>query len=482
MKHCSRLFYALLFCVLTLAMLYGAAELLRDRETTLASFYSEDPGSVDMVVVGSSHVNSGVIPSLFWERCNLSACNVYSWAQPMWTAYHYIVESIRQQDPDIVLLDMYGMTYGNSYIMPQEIDRINYETSFNLDISLNYLALIRTAEHVGLDLRPWEDFLNLPRYHTRWKGLDRRMFTYDPHDSRDFLKGYGISYAVQPQTCPAYTVSQSVEPYEFCVEYLDRIVALCEKKQVQLVFTMLPYVYNEVEAGIDLWIEQYAAQHGIPYISYIGKDAQAPGLDWQTDLQDNAHLNYAGARKVTEDLARRLGEMFPAREPQQNPCRARLDEDLEKYRRVPLAGEVMAQDDLQRYLETVLADENYTLYLVNNDSAATATLQAALREQGVSGQDGVFCAVLNAGHSSAGAWELTADLFDEPGTVRFAVEETGAQIYLNGVAVIAPDADLKAVLYDTVLGRPLETVALDDETGLLVHKEFSSDILGLFRQ
>ena len=66
MEKYKKLIGSLLFAVITLAMLYGTANLLRDRETTLADLYSAQEGSIDMVIVGSSHVNNGVIPNIFW--------------------------------------------------------------------------------------------------------------------------------------------------------------------------------------------------------------------------------------------------------------------------------------------------------------------------------------------------------------------------------------------------------------------------------
>ena len=181
-------------------MLYGTANLLRDRETTLADLYSEEKGSIDMVIVGSSHVNNGIIPNIFWEENGISATNAYSWAQPTWTAYYYIREALRVQDPDIVILDLYGMTYGNSYIMPEEIDRINYENSFNIDMNLNFLGLIRTSEKVGLDLRYYEDFLNLPRYHTRWKDLDSEDADLRSPQRPGFPQGVWVVLSGRPRS------------------------------------------------------------------------------------------------------------------------------------------------------------------------------------------------------------------------------------------------------------------------------------------
>ena len=481
MEKYKKIIGSVLFLVITLAMLYGTANLLRDRETTLADLYSAPKGSIDMVVVGSSHVNNGIIPNIFWEENGISATNVYSWAQPTWTAYHYIREALGKQDPDIVILDLYCMTYGNSYIMPEEIDRINYENSFNIDMNLNFLSLIWTSEKVGLDLRNYEDFLNLPRYHTRWKDLDWKMLTYDPHNDRDFLKGYGLSYQAQAQQQPDYQSDERVVPYEFCVEYLDKIVELCEKKEVTLIFTMIPYIYNETEVKIDNWLEDYAQEHGIPYLSYIGEEAQELDLDYQTDFRDNGHLNLYGAQKVTQSLSRFLKENYPDYEKQDNPCAALFDEDYLKYQRVLQANKVMAENDLDRYLEQVFADSGYTLYLVNDGSPVTQQLEQALARAGFDQKDCTqLCARLNAESSEFGINRIETELFGKAGSVRFEFGEN-VQILLNDYPAISIDSSFKAVLYDTVLDRPLETIAYDAQSGTLAHKEFSTDIIGLFQ-
>ncbi len=483
MRKYKRLFFSLLFCAITFAMLYGTANILRDRETTLSSFYSEPSGSVDMIIVGSSHVNNGVIPNVFWQESERSACNVYSWAQPMWTAYHYIIEAFSEQDVELVVLDMYGMTYGNSYMVPQEIDRVNYQTSFNIDMNLNYLSLIQTAEHVGIDLRPYEEFLNLPRYHARWKNLDARMLTYDPHNAKDFLKGYGISYQSVPQQQPSFAVTEPYVPYEYCVEYLDKIVQLCEKKNVDLIFTMVPYIYNETEAGIDLWIEQYAAEHGIPYISYIGNSADAIELDYSTDFQDNAHLNYYGAQKVSTHLAQFVKQRYPDYQKQQNPHCEQLDEDYQKYQRILLANDVMVESDLQTYLTMVLQDENYLLYLANNEPALAPVLSKAWQGYGEQPNNiEQFCGVISKQQADFDQTLLDVQLFGEKGTVSFDLNDENVIIKLNDTAVISQESTFKAVLYDTILDRPLETVAFDAQTGTLLHKEFSSDIIDLFKK
>ena len=482
MKNYKKIIGSVIFCLLTFAMLYGAANLLRDRETTLSALYSEEKDSVDMVIVGSSHVNNGIIPNIFWQENHIAAVNVYSWAQPTWTAYYYIREALEEQQPDIVLLDLYCMTYGNSYIMPEEIDRINYANSFNIDMNLNYLGLIRTSEKVGLDLRPYEEFLNLPRYHTRWKELNWKMISYNPHKNRDFLKGYGLSYQSQAQQQPLYESEERVVPYEYCVEYLDKIVALCEKEGVDLIFTMIPYVYNETEVKIDNWLTDYAEEHAIPYISYIGDAKQEVALDYATDFSDNGHLNWYGAQKITNHLSGVLKQSYPDYKKEDHPNWELLDEDYQKYLRVLEANQLMAENDLGDYLEQVLQDENYTLYLINDNSALTQTLEQALSRNGIAVENPArLCMVLNANGSQEGQTKIESQLFTRTGSVEFAFEEDEVQILLNDYPVISVASKFKAVLYDSVLQRPLETIAYDEENDVLAHKEFSSDIIELFK-
>ncbi len=483
MKKYKTLLECIVFSLITLAMLCGVNWLLRDRETTLSNVYSEEKNSIDMILVGSSHINNGSIPSIFWQENGLSAENVYSWAQPTWTAYHYVREAMKNQDLQLVVVDMYCMMYGHGTSVPTEVDKTNYATAFNLKPSINFLQLIRTSEQVGIDLRQYEDFLNLPRYHTRWKMLNEKMFTYDPSNDHDFLKGYGITYSCKEQQRMVFDTQVQKEPYEFCVEYLDKIVRLCRRKNVELVLTMMPYVCTETEIEIDNWIREYAQQQGIPYISYIGREADRVDLDYSRDFQDATHLNYYGAQKITMDLSAFIKEQYPDMKSRALAHRDSIQADYQKYLRVLTANELMVETDVSRYLSAALADENYVVYLANDHSAVSEKVGNVLAQHGVTVQDVQhFSAVLQKESCLTGQNEVQQTLFGKPGSVQFELDGQNVEILLNGVAVYSIPSDFKAVLYDTVLDRPLETVAYNAQTGLLEHKEFSSDIIGLFQK
>ncbi len=480
MKKYRQLIYSLLFIILTFGLLFTVSNFLRDRQTTLSAMYSEEDETLDVIIVGSSHVNNGYMPSILWQENNISACNVYSWSQPMWTSYHYIKETLKTQSPKVIVLEMYGMMYGHSYIQPAEIDKTNYATSFNIDIGLNYLQLIQTAENVGIELTPYEEFLNLPRYHTRWKMLFE-LDLYNPHQDKDFLKGYGITFQNNESLQdPNIKTDVSFTPYEFSVEYIEKIVQLCEDEDIQLIFTLVPYVYNQREVEISNWIENFANENGIEFLNYISTDAQRIGFDYQKDLSDMGHLNYYGAKKVTDDLSDVLDDYLSLQK-EDNKDYVSLDNDFSKYSRVVKANDIMTTNDLNEYL-TLALNEDYTLFIANSGIELNEDIYEILLNEGLdfTNSKSNFTAALNVDNENiANPYDIQFNLFGSPGDVEFNILDEDAKILLNSVEVISNESNFKMVLYDNVLERPLETVVLID--GYLSHKEFTSDIIDLFK-
>ena len=125
------------------------------------------------------------------------------------------------------------------------------------------------------------------------------------------------------------------------------------------------------------------------------------------------------------NLSAFLKERYPDYRKKDNPCAALLDEDYLKYQRVLQANKIMAESDLGQYLDQVLADSGYTLYLINDGSALTDQLAQALERAGIGQEDCTrLCARLNASSDvykrqqggTAAALDLCADVLqaDQP--------------------------------------------------------------------
>lgn len=470
------------FALVAFALISGVSYALADRETTFAATYSEPDNSVDVMIVGSSHVNSGYIPSMLWDKNNLSAVNTFSWSQPMWVSYHYIVEGLKTQSPDYIVLEMYGMVYGHSYIMPQEIDKTSYNNSFNLDPSWNRWQLIKTSEFCGLDLRNAQDFLYISRYHTRWKDFDWSYLSYNPHKQHDYLKGYGYLTAKAGVETPVVDIaSEELVPYEYCVEYLDKIVNLCEKENINLIFTLTPYVYASEETGVLNWLERYSAEKGIPFFNYLyGEDCERIGFDYSLDLADTGHCNYYGAVKITADLCNYLDSVgASAATKEEHPHYRMLAEDYSKFERVPALNEIIGNQELSQWLKAAVNDDKVSL-LVNTDDAGqdiVDNINSGLADADISVSDNDSI-IISAGKSLAVTGKTDFAMFGNSGSAEFA--QDSAEIYLNGTAVPGDDStEMKIVLFDNILQRPVMSVWIEDDR--MKTKEFTSDILDNYK-
>ncbi len=399
--------------------------------------------------------------------------NAYSWSQPTWVGYHYILEALKTQSPQYIVLEAYGMLYGHSYIMPEEIDRTNYNNSFNLDMSINRLRLIATSKRCGLDLRDPKDFLYLPRYHSRWKDFDISELSYDPHDMHDFLKGYNFMTGAEGFETPQVEIaSEILVPYEYCVEYLDRIVDLCREKDIKLILTLTPYIYDSEETGVINWLEEYCRQREIPFFNYLyGEDCERSGFDYSTDLADRGHCNYSGAEKITMDLSAFLHRDGADKDKRQHPYRDMLEDDWRHYVRVGKLNEIMSVTDISEWLKVALADENVTVMFNRSGNAyAFEEIDYSLGKWGIIGQEATE---MNGG-------SFTTRIFDTDGTVTFA--EQGGNIEINGTRIPGPEeAAARLVLYDKVLGRPVQSVWIDSN-GNMDSREFTSDVLARYRK
>lgn len=432
------------FLLLTLLLLQTLSNLLRDKETTLASLYSEPNHTVEVFFVGSSHVNSALMPGVLAQEYGISAHNVFSWSQPMWISYHYIKEAMKTQRPKVVVLDLYGMLYGNGDEQPQETDRVSYLSSFTIDPGLNYLEMIGTVAKCGIDLRNPADFLNLVRFHSRWKTITAQNFTYSAHRQPSFLKGYGFQTQIMPAAAPAYPAGgPSKVPYEYCVEYLDKIVHLSQKEGFQLVFSLTPFTFGDHQMPYFRWMEDYAAKKNIPLINYCdSRTAQAAGLNWATDMADASHTNYQGALKITRHLGAYLQEKydFSPVSPQQKADAAALYRVMDIYQAY--------NSGPAGFLTWAQQHTGATIYALGTAGPLSPQTQEILAQLGFQAQA-----------DFAGQWG------PHP-----AQALTPAALQLNGRQFAPAPGGLLLVYYDELLARPVYQFTLTPEGNLLMEE------------
>ena len=101
---------------LVLALVYGAVDTVLKIKTydmhTLHALNQMEEGTVDVVIVGSSHAGLNIDNRQIWYDTGIATYNAWSGMQPIWNSYYFLKECIAAQKPKIALVDVYlaGMT------------------------------------------------------------------------------------------------------------------------------------------------------------------------------------------------------------------------------------------------------------------------------------------------------------------------------------------------------------------------------------
>ena len=109
-------------------------------------------------------------------------------------------------------------------------------------------------------------------------------------------------------------VTEATEIPENSMEYLEKIIQLCQENGAEFVMFAIPYGIETDQArydrrqGINLTLETYLEEQGIPFLFYQ-KDIDA-GIDFSTDFRDKTHLNTYGAEKISSHLGKWLRETY----------------------------------------------------------------------------------------------------------------------------------------------------------------------------
>lgn len=288
--------------------LYLLSELLMPKYMTdivegalIAEYYKEDKEH-DVVFIGDCEVYENFIPAVLWEEYGINSYIRGSAQQLIWQSYYLMEETFKYETPDVVIFNVLSLKYNE----PQK-EAYNRMTLDGMKWSASKAASIRAS------MMPDEQFLDyvfpILRYHSRITELTEEDFKYWFHREPVSFNGYYMRVDVKPAV--DVPEGKKLGDYNFgaeAVKYLDKMVALCEEKGVELVLvkapSLYPYWYDEWEVQM----EEYAEKHGLKYINFLELIEEC-GLDFNTDTYDaGLHLNLAGAKKTSRYLGEYLTE------------------------------------------------------------------------------------------------------------------------------------------------------------------------------
>lgn len=286
----------------------------------MQGLYELNEGSLDVVVLGSSHAFVNINPMVLFKEYGITAYDACGGNAPMWNSYYNLVEVLKYQTPKVVVLEGYGLVNDYEYISHEGVispAMIAYNV-FGLRPSLNKLEDIRASV-------PKEDLenniLEYKQYHSRYANLNRDDFLGDYSQSQSFDGGMGhvvYTEAVpqtpfvieKPNNNETTTDLQSTVIPAKQKKYYEKIIELCKEKNIQLFVFIAPYSYysNEHDA-IFTEAAGIAAANGVGFINgnYLYDEI---GIDWEKDFEDQSHMNYVGNEKLSKYLGDALIKFY----------------------------------------------------------------------------------------------------------------------------------------------------------------------------
>ena len=290
--------------------------------------------SYEVLLMGSSHMNSSINPNILWGQYGITSFNYGTGGQPIDVTYYLLREALKVQNPKVVVIDLYylGLTapYGEEGYIRYVLD--------NMKLSLNKVEAV-------VNCVPNDDIIHylfpLLKFHTRWKELTLEDFKFNL-EAAAYAKGFGAGreiYGIDNKGDLDETAVLDIP--EKTEKYLYKFIELSKEYGFNLVFTNAPYDYTSNDS-MDTWhkndaamfnrVSEIAAENNIPFINYSSKGKiEEIGFNFAEDMYNIGHENIWGSNKLSYNFAKFLQDNYDLTDYRGNEKYKKWEEDYQYY-------------------------------------------------------------------------------------------------------------------------------------------------------
>lgn len=305
------LFVSSLYLAQKIVMPKYISDILEGR--LIAEYYKEETKH-DVVFIGDCEVYDNFSPITLYEEYGITSFIRGSAQQLIWQSYYLMEETLKIEKPDVIVFNVLSMKYDepqNEAYNRMTLDGMKWSTSKYKAIK----ASMTKEESVLSYLFP------LLRYHSRWSELSEEDLNYLFNVPLISHAGYLMRVDVKGVTeSPEGRPLMDYEFSEECYKYLDKMVALCQENNVELVLIKAPSLYPYWYDEWDQQMEEYALKNKVPYINFLNYIEEV-GLDYTQDTYDmGLHLNLSGTEKLSKYFGEYLVNNFDLIDWRDNPA------------------------------------------------------------------------------------------------------------------------------------------------------------------
>lgn len=335
-------FKMMILLFVTVVMAAYLSSIFRKDEKASASQLKKLPkNSMDILVLGSSHAQYSINPGVIYHDSGYYSFVMGSGCQPMIMSYYNLLEALKTQKPEVVLLEVFTMLPAQAICYA---DGMFYVAASQMsgDTRIEAIQNIDNTDKIS------EYLYDLGITHDRWKEdgfLTNReldgMMGYVAQQPTDFV----FHHLIQLERSEA-----EVKLKEKDVLALESIIQVCEDNDIELILMKAAFDADQknVDALHAVW--DIADEKGIRVLDFIAL-AEEIGFTLGMD-GDTWHNNTWGARKTSKYVAQYLMENDLVKSHQ------KLDEMEQVYQRLDdWTAMHVFQDNIDIYQVMELAKE-----------------------------------------------------------------------------------------------------------------------------
>ncbi len=304
MKKCFRALVIIVLAVLALGRLYFVLEADYDGNQSAKGFYRLDKNTADILFYGSSHIYAGVDTAKLWDDYGIAGYDFAGTMQTLWNSYYNMAETLKYQTPKVMAVDLYGALIEEEYYTSSNV----IKNVSSMRFSVNKIRNVWNSV-------PHEKFLSYlfsyPLTHDSYRELQKGNYKKlsEPVGGK-WYKGYHPSFVCTSfDSLPVVRQADAKRPpSEKNRKYLEKMVELAQKRGIQLVFMVTPYMgVTDEDEEVYAWIEQFARERDVLFLD-ANRCLAEMGFEPSADYAEESHLNHSGAGKFSAYLGQWLRE------------------------------------------------------------------------------------------------------------------------------------------------------------------------------
>ncbi len=278
--------------------------------------YTDAANTYSLIFAGGSHMNGAVNPVHFKKEFGISSFNSSSGGQEFYDTYYLLKETLKRQNPKVVVLDVYyalnNAPYGAESFTHNALDPIH--------LNLNKVEAVQASVPQGKRLAYYFPFI---LYHSRWDNYDTLMQDWNgytgPYTGALGFGGGPLQYG-KKMVYDNWDYSVCTPLAEKQEEYLQKFFRLASEENFQLVLINFPCEMKSDD--LTKWagdapgklnqIQKEANAAGVLFLDLNRPDKmEAMDFDFPTMMNNASHVNYNGGYKVTEYVGKYLQQNTP---------------------------------------------------------------------------------------------------------------------------------------------------------------------------